>query len=54
MAEAYPMAQVIGYDYHYPSIAIAKVEAQRRTLGNVDFQCADASSFGSSEKEFDM
>jgi len=45
MAEAYPNAQVYGYDYHQESIETASQRAKEKGLKNVIFERASADSF---------
>lgn len=45
MAEAFPNAEVMGYDFHGPSIAQASAHAARHGLTNLSFEVATAKDF---------
>lgn len=46
LAEAFPRATIIGYDYHEPSIVAATAAAKKKGLTNVVFELSDAQTFG--------
>jgi SAM-dependent methyltransferase len=52
MAKAFPNAQFIGYDYHAPSIDVARQRAQEAGLKNARFEVADATGYP--ERDFDL
>lgn len=52
MAQAYPRAQFIGYDYHPESIRVASERARAAGLDNARFEVADASGYR--EGDFDL
>lgn len=52
MAKAYPNSEFVGYDYHAPSVEIARQRASEVGAGNTRFETADATSFG--EGGFDL
>jgi 2-polyprenyl-3-methyl-5-hydroxy-6-metoxy-1,4-benzoquinol methylase len=52
MAEAFPNAQFIGFDFHAPSIEHANAHVRERGLANVRFETAAAQSFPG--KDFDL
>ena len=52
MAKTYPKSQFIGYDYHEPSIAVARERAAAAGVTNARFEVADASSY--KEDNFDL
>jgi SAM-dependent methyltransferase len=45
MAEAFPASHFVGYDYHAPSIEIARDRAKAAGVSNVSFEQADASGY---------
>lgn len=45
MGEAFPNAEIIGYDYHQESVDIATQKAKERNLKNVSFVKASADNF---------
>ncbi|MDQ3835616.1 MAG: methyltransferase domain-containing protein [Thermoproteota archaeon] len=45
MAKAYPNSQIIGFDYHRPSIEQARKEAEKEGLKNVTFEVAGATDY---------
>jgi SAM-dependent methyltransferase len=45
MASAFPMSRFVGYDYHGPSIEMARKRAAEAGLANVEFQVAEAASY---------
>ena len=45
MAKAYPNSQIIGFDYHRPSIERARNQAEKEGLKNVTFEVARASDY---------
>lgn len=45
MAKAYPDSKIIGFDYHKPSIELARREAEKEGLKNITFQVADATDY---------
>jgi len=52
MAQAFPGSQFIGFDYHAPSIEVARQRAQEVGLKNVRFEVADAAGYD--ERDFDF
>jgi 2-polyprenyl-3-methyl-5-hydroxy-6-metoxy-1,4-benzoquinol methylase len=52
MAKAYPKSRFVGYDYHAPSIDVARTRAQEAGVGNAQFEVADAVSY--TGKDFDL
>jgi len=52
MAKAFPKAHFVGYDYHGPSIEMARKRATDAGVGNVEFHAADAVSY--SGRDFDL
>jgi 2-polyprenyl-3-methyl-5-hydroxy-6-metoxy-1,4-benzoquinol methylase len=52
MAKAFPNSQFVGYDYHAPSIDIARERAAAAGVKNAKFEAADAVSYAG--KEFDV
>jgi 2-polyprenyl-3-methyl-5-hydroxy-6-metoxy-1,4-benzoquinol methylase len=52
MAKAFPNSQFVGYDYHAPSIDIARQRAASAGVNNATFEAADAVSYAG--KEFDV
>ncbi|HEY4292970.1 class I SAM-dependent methyltransferase [Luteibacter sp.] len=52
MAKAFPASQFVGYDYHGPSIEVARERAKEADLKNVTFEQADATSY--KERDFDL
>jgi SAM-dependent methyltransferase len=45
MAKAYPNSEVLGFDYHRPSIERARKEAQKEGLKNITFEVAGATDY---------
>src|ERR671921_2613075 len=45
MAKAYPNSQIIGFDYHRPSIERARKEAEKEGLKNITFEVAGSSDY---------
>ena len=45
MAKAYPNAQIIGFDYHRPSIERARKEAEKEGLKNITFEVAGSTDY---------
>lgn len=45
MAKAYPNAQIIGFDYHKPSIEWARKNAEKEGLKNVTFEIAPSTDY---------
>ncbi len=45
MAKAYPNSQIIGFDYHKPSIEWARKNAEKEGLKNVTFEVAGATDY---------
>ena len=45
MAKAYPNSQIIGFDYHRPSIERARKEAEKEGLKNVTFEVAGSTDY---------
>ena len=52
MAKAYPQSTFIGYDYHAPSIDVARARATSAGVANAQFEVADAVSY--SGRDFDL
>jgi SAM-dependent methyltransferase len=52
MAKAFPRSRFVGFDYHEGSIAIARQRAAAADVRNVQFEVADAISYGS--RDFDL
>ncbi len=52
MAKAFPNSQFVGYDYHAPSIQIARERAAAAGIKNAVFESADAVSYAG--KQFDL
>jgi SAM-dependent methyltransferase len=52
MAKAFPNAEFIGYDYHSPSIEVARERAQASNLRNARFEVADAVSYAERDLDF--
>ena len=52
LAQAFPESEFIGYDYHSPSIDIARKRAAEAALNNARFEVADATGY--KEKDFDL
>ena len=52
MAEAFPTAEVVGFDFHGPSIEEAKAHAAAHSLPNVRFETATAKDFPG--KDYDL
>jgi 2-polyprenyl-3-methyl-5-hydroxy-6-metoxy-1,4-benzoquinol methylase len=52
MAKAFPNSQFVGYDYHAPSIEVARERAAAAGVKNVIFESADAVSYAG--KQFDL
>jgi SAM-dependent methyltransferase len=45
MAKAYPNSQIIGFDYHIPSIEWARKQAEKEGLKNITFEVAGAKDY---------
>jgi SAM-dependent methyltransferase len=45
MAKAYPNSEVLGFDYHGPSIERARKEAEKEGLKNIAFEVAGATDY---------
>jgi SAM-dependent methyltransferase len=45
MAKAYPNSEVLGFDYHRPSIEWARKEAEKEGLKNITFEVAGATDY---------
>jgi hypothetical protein len=45
MAKAYPNSQIIGFDYHRPSIERARKEAEKEGLKNITFEVAGSTDY---------
>ena len=52
MAKAFPNAEFIGYDYHSPSIEVARERAQASNVRNARFEVADAVSYAERDLDF--
>jgi SAM-dependent methyltransferase len=49
MAKAYPNTQIIGFDYHKPSIERARKEAEKEGLKNITFEVAGSTDYPSDD-----
>jgi len=45
MAKAYPNSQIIGFDYHRPSIEWARKQAEKEGLKNITFEVAPSTDY---------
>jgi SAM-dependent methyltransferase len=45
MAKAYPNSQILGFDYHKPSIERARKEAEKEGLKNISFEVAGSTDY---------
>jgi SAM-dependent methyltransferase len=45
MAKAYPNSQIIGFDYHKPSIEWARNQAEKEGLKNISFEVSGATDY---------
>jgi SAM-dependent methyltransferase len=45
MAKAYPNSKIIGFDYHKPSIELARKEAEKEGLKNITFEVAGSLNY---------
>jgi len=52
MAKAFPESEFVGYDYHAPSIEVARQRARETGTANARFESADATGYG--ERDFDL
>jgi SAM-dependent methyltransferase len=52
MAKAFPNSEIVGYDYHRPSIETAARRAQEAGVANARFEVADAAQYR--ERGFDL
>ncbi|MCF7223423.1 class I SAM-dependent methyltransferase [Marilutibacter chinensis] len=52
MARAFPASEFVGYDYHAPSIEVARQRAHDAGLGNARFEVADATGYD--DGDFDV
>jgi len=52
MAKAFPNAEFIGYDYHSPSVKVARERAQASNVRNARFEVADAVSYAERDLDF--
>jgi SAM-dependent methyltransferase len=52
MAKAFPNAEFIGYDYHSPSVEVARERAQASNVRNARFEVADAVSYAERDLDF--
>jgi SAM-dependent methyltransferase len=52
MARAFPQSEFIGYDYHAPSIDVARKRAAAAGVGNAHFEQTDANSYRG--RDFDL
>lgn len=52
MAQSFPNAQFVGYDYHGPSIDVARQRAKAAGVTNASFEVADATGYEG--KDFDL
>eukprot|EP00041_Stephanoeca_diplocostata_P018297 m.382246 g.382246 ORF g.382246 m.382246 type:complete len:361 (+) comp20971_c0_seq4:235-1317(+) len=51
LAQAFPTATFVGFDFHEPSINTARSIAMEKSLSNVEFLVGGADSFGSIKKD---
>lgn len=52
MARAFPDSEFVGYDYHGPSVEVARQRAREAGVDNARFETADATGYG--ETDFDL
>ncbi|WP_267224983.1 class I SAM-dependent methyltransferase [Dyella silvae] len=52
MAQSFPESEFVGYDYHAPSIDVARERARAAGVNNVSFEVADAAGYQG--KDFDL
>jgi SAM-dependent methyltransferase len=52
MAQSFPDSEFVGYDYHAPSVDVARERAQKAGVNNVRFEVADATGFPG--RDFDL
>ncbi|WP_243039187.1 class I SAM-dependent methyltransferase [Dyella sedimenti] len=52
MAQAFPAAEFVGYDYHAPSIDVARERAKAAGVANASFEVADATGYPG--RDFDL
>ena len=52
MAQAFPQSEFVGYDYHGPSIDVARERAAKAGVNNASFEIADAVSYPG--RDFDL
>ncbi len=52
MARAFPGSEFVGYDYHAPSIEVARQRASEAGLDNARFEVADATGYA--DRDFDV
>lgn len=52
MAETFPAAEFVGYDYHAASIEVARQRAQEAGIRNARFEVADAASYPGRDFDF--
>jgi SAM-dependent methyltransferase len=52
LAKSFPRSEFIGYDYHRPSIDVARERAKQAGVKNARFEVADAAGY--KEKDFDL
>jgi len=52
MAQAFPKAQFVGFDYHPESIEAARQSARRAGVANASFEVAKAKEYGGGPFEF--
>lgn len=52
MAESYPNSQIVGYDFHEPSIVVAKDKIADSKLSNIRFEVSSAKEFTESDFDF--
>lgn len=45
MAKEYPRSHIVGFDYHKPSIELARERAKKEGLGNITFEMARSSDY---------
>jgi ubiquinone/menaquinone biosynthesis C-methylase UbiE len=52
MAKAFPETEFIGYDYHPPSIDVARQRAREADVRNAHFEVSDAVSYHGRDFDF--
>lgn len=52
MAKAFPASKFVGYDYHAPSITVARQRAEEAGVENASFEVADSTSYPGEDFDF--